>query len=386
MRVRIRHTYKRVSKPPAPAPGVRKLAFLMTGGGTGGHVIPAIAVARELRRRGHSAFFLGTREGLESKLVPPESFPIEYISIGGLKRVGLRQTVRTMLLLPAAVMKSMLLIHKYKPAAVFSMGGYVSGPATIAAWLMARPVVLMEPNAMPGMANRYMAKLARRALLSFPEARQFFPPGRVEMTGLPVRAEFFALPSRPPSGTLTVLVTGGSRGSRRLNEAGKESWPLFQRAKFPIRWIHQTGSTDFADISAAFQASGNEGQVVPFLENMPQAFAQSDLIVCRSGAGAVSEIAAAGKPSVLVPFPFAADHHQLRNAESMSKAGAARLILDQECTGQELFHTIQQMAGEPGLLDRMGKAARAFAKPDAAKRAVEILEEEAIRSVGWNQG
>jgi hypothetical protein len=217
MRVRIRHTYKRVSKPPAPAPGVRKLAFLMTGGGTGGHVIPAIAVARELRRRGHSAFFLGTREGLESKLVPPESFPIEYISIGGLKRVGLRQTVRTMLLLPAAVMKSMLLIHKYKPAAVFSMGGYVSGPATIAAWLMARPVVLMEPNAMPGMANRYMAKLARRALLSFPEARQFFPPGRVEMTGLPVRAEFFALPSRPPSGTLTVLVTGGSmKRARRV--------------------------------------------------------------------------------------------------------------------------------------------------------------------------
>jgi UDP-N-acetylglucosamine--N-acetylmuramyl-(pentapeptide) pyrophosphoryl-undecaprenol N-acetylglucosamine transferase len=206
------------------------------------------------------------------------------------------------------------------------------------------------------------------------------------MTGLPVRAEFFTLPVKAPSGTITVLLTGGSRGSRRLNEAGKASWPLFKRAKFPIRWIHQTGATDYAEISAAFQASGSEGQVVPFLENMPQAFAQSDLIVCRSGAGAVSEIAAAGKPSILIPFPFAADQHQLRNAESMSKAGAARLMLDQECTGQELFNTIQQMATEEGLLERMGRVARQFAKPDAAKRAAEILEEEAIRSAGWNQG
>ncbi|HUQ95598.1 MAG TPA: undecaprenyldiphospho-muramoylpentapeptide beta-N-acetylglucosaminyltransferase [Bryobacteraceae bacterium] len=381
MKIRIRQTYKKERAGRPRSGRALKLTFLMTGGGTGGHVIPAIAVARELRRRGHSPFFVGTREGLESKLVPPENMPLEFITIGGLKRVGLRQTLRTLWRLPAAILRAMMLIRRYRPAAVFSMGGYVAGPPTIAAWLMRRPVVLMEPNAMPGMANRYMARLAARACLSFPEAKQYFPAERVEMTGLPVRAEFFSIARKAVSLKLTVLVTGGSRGSRRLNEAGKASWAIFQAQRLSIRWIHQTGSQDYAEMAAAFTASGSEGQVVPFLENMPEAFAQSDLIVCRSGAGAVAELAAAGKPSILVPFPFAADQHQLHNAEAMSKAGAARLILDHELTGEELFHAIQAIASDAGRLERMGEAAKQFARPSAAARTVEILEEEAARSL-----
>lgn len=361
---------------PHRTPG-KTATFVLTGGGTGGHVIPAIAVARELQRRGHKLVFVGTREGMESKLVPKENFPIEFIEIGGLKRVGLRQTLRTLVQLPLAVMRSLRILQRHQPAAVFSMGGYVAGPATIAAWLLRRPVVLMEPNAMPGMVNRYMGRFTSRALLSFPEAKAFFPQDRVEMSGLPVRAEFFQIEPKPRSSKLTVLVTGGSRGSRRLNEAGKASWPLFQKQSFPIRWLHQTGSDDQAGMAQAFTESGSEGQVVAFVDNMPQAFAQSDLVVCRSGAGAVAELAAAGKPSILVPFPYAADQHQLRNAEAMSKAGAARLILDKECTGEELFHTIQTMANEPGLLERMGRAARGFAAPQAAQRAADILEQEA---------
>ncbi|MBL8221039.1 MAG: glycosyltransferase, partial [Bryobacterales bacterium] len=189
MKVRIRQTYKAKNAQAAPAPGggVHKLPFLLTGGGTGGHVIPAIAVARELRRRGHHPFFVGTKEGMESKLVPKESFPIEYVEIGGLKRVGWKQTLRTVLQLPLAVWKALRIVMKHQPAAVFSMGGYVAGPATIAAWLLRCPIVLMEPNAMPGMANRYAGKLASRALLSFEEAKAFFPARKVEMTGLPVR-------------------------------------------------------------------------------------------------------------------------------------------------------------------------------------------------------
>ncbi|MCC6366963.1 MAG: undecaprenyldiphospho-muramoylpentapeptide beta-N-acetylglucosaminyltransferase [Bryobacterales bacterium] len=377
MKVRIRHLYKRKKASASGKGSARQFTFLLTGGGTGGHVIPAIAVARELRKRGHRTFFVGTREGLESKLVPPENMPLEFVEIGGLKRVGWRQALRTVWQLPAAVVRSMQLIRRYRPAAVFSMGGYVAGPATLAAWILRRPVVLMEPNAMPGMANRYMAKIAARACLSFPEAKEFFPADRVEMTGLPVRSEFFEIPKKAPGGKLTVLVTGGSRGSRRLNDAGKASWPLFQANQAAIRWIHQTGSQDYAEMAAAFRELGCEGLVAPFIENMPQAFAQSDLIVCRSGAGAVAELAAAGKPSILVPFPFAADEHQLRNAEAMSKAGAARLVLDKEMTGEELFHTVQSLTAEPGLLERMGQAARQFARPSAARRAAEILEEEA---------
>lgn len=376
MRVRIRHLYER-KKTSVPGKGGARFTFLLTGGGTGGHVFPAIAVARELRRRGHAAFFVGTREGLESKLVPPENIPLEFIEIGGLKRVGWKQTLRTVWQLPAAVAQSMRLIRRYRPAAVFSMGGYVAGPATLAAWILRRPVVLMEPNAMPGMANRYMAKIAARACLSFPEAREYFPADRIEMTGLPVRSRFFEIPKKTPGGKLTVLVTGGSRGSRRLNDAGEASWRLFRANQVAIRWIHQTGSQDYARLAEAFRELGCDGQVTPFIENMPRAFAQSDLVVCRSGAGAVAELAAAGKPSILTPYPFAADEHQLRNAEAMSKAGAARLVLDREMTGEELFHTVRSLAEAPGALERMGEAARQFARPGAARRAAEILEEEA---------
>ncbi|MCS7026002.1 MAG: undecaprenyldiphospho-muramoylpentapeptide beta-N-acetylglucosaminyltransferase [Bryobacteraceae bacterium] len=363
-----------------------KLSFLMVGGGTAGHVIPAIAVARELRGRGHKPFFIGTREGLEAKLVPKENFPLEFIDIGGLKRVGWRQTLRTLIQLPVSTWKSIRYIRKYRPAAVFSMGGYVAGPATIAAWLLGLPIVLMEPNAVPGLVNRCIGWVAKRALLSFPEAARHFPASRVEVTGLPVRSDFFQIPTKKPGAKITVLVTGGSRGSQRLNQAAQQSWAEFRERRVPIRWIHQTGAQDFERIKQAFEAEGCEGLVVPFLENMPQAFAQADLVICRSGAGTVSELAAAGKPSILVPFPFAADDHQLRNAESMAKAGAARLILDKECTGAELFHHVQELVSEPGLLEAMGQAARKFARPQAARRAAQILEEEALQAAGLQRG
>lgn len=369
----------RIDTPEVPHFTSQGQMFLMTGGGTGGHVIPLIAVARELRKRGHKVFFIGTKEGLESRLVPPEDMPIEFIRIGGLQRVGWRQTLRTLVQLPAAVWRSMQLIRQYKPNAVFCLGGFVAGPPVIAAWLQQKPVVLMEPNAIPGMVNRNLARVARRALLSFPEALRFFPKGRAEITGLPVRAEFFALPRRKPGAVLTILVTGGSRGSRRLNEAGKASWTLFREHQVPVRWIHQTGTADYAEMAQAFAASGAEGQVVPFIENMSQVFGTADLVVCRSGAGAVSELAAAGKPAILVPFPYAADQHQLKNAEAMSHAGAARLILDATLTGEELFHTIRDLAADAGQLERMGEAARQFAKPGAALRAVEVLEREGMR-------
>jgi UDP-N-acetylglucosamine--N-acetylmuramyl-(pentapeptide) pyrophosphoryl-undecaprenol N-acetylglucosamine transferase len=345
--------------------------FALAGGGTGGHVIPALAVARELRLRGHEPFFIGTRRGMEARLVPPAGFPIEWIEIGGLKGVGPWKALRTLWQLPAGVLRALRLLRRRHAAALFSMGGYVAGPVMLAAWIARIPIVVMEPNAMPGFTSRSMGRVIARALVSFPESVPYFRRGRTELTGLPVRDAFFRIPPSPRGGTLTVLVTGGSQGSRTLNRAVAESWPLFRDAGFPIRFLHQTGPAPQPEIP------GFSGTIMSFIDDMPAAFAEADLVVCRSGAGAVAELAAAGKPAILVPFPFAADQHQLRNAEALARAGAARLVLDVEMNGHRLFKEVTALASEPGLLQRMGEAARSLAHAGAAHRAAEILEEVA---------
>ena len=349
----------------------------MAGGGTGGHVIPALAVARELKRRGHDAFFVGTERGVEARMVPAAGFQLELIRIGGLKRVSVVQRLATLGQLPLSTLRMLGLMRRKRTAAVFSMGGYVAGPPVGAAFIARTPLVVMEPNAVPGFTNRRIGRFVTRALVSFPETSRYFPRGRTELTGLPVREEFFTLRPRPHHTVLTVLVTGGSQGSRTLNRAARESWPLFLQAGFPVRFVLQTGRPEFQALQAAFAASGVDGEVWPFIDDMPAAFAAADLVVCRSGAGAVAELAAAGKPSVLVPFPFAADDHQLRNAEAFERAGAAKLILDRDATGAQLYGTVAALAADRGAFERMGNAARSFAHPGAAARAAEILEEVA---------
>ena len=348
--------------------------FLMAGGGTGGHVIPALAVARELRARGHEVFFVGTDRGLEAKLVPAEGFELQRIDIGGLNRVTMRQKAITLAKLPLSTMRCGKFVRA--SSAVFSMGGYVAGPPVMAALLRRKPVVVMEPNAIPGFTNRVISRFVTRALISFAATESYFPKGKTEITGLPVREEFFRIPGRPRGDVLHVLITGGSQGSRTLNQAARESWPLFRKAGLPVRLVHQCGPRGYEELRAAFAESGLEGEIVPFITNMPAAFADADLVVCRSGAGAVSEVAAAGKPSILAPFPFAADDHQTRNAEAMERGGASRVVRDAELSGDRFFSAIGEMS-DPSVLERMARAARQLAKPGAARRAAEILEEEA---------
>jgi UDP-N-acetylglucosamine--N-acetylmuramyl-(pentapeptide) pyrophosphoryl-undecaprenol N-acetylglucosamine transferase len=350
--------------------------FVMAGGGTGGHVIPALAVARELRERGHSVRFIGTRRGIEAKLVPAENFPIEWIEIGGLNRVGLRQTLATLAELPWSAWQAARMLERARPAAVFSMGGYVAGPVLLAALWKNLPVVVMEPNAVPGFTHRRLARFVARALVSFPETARWFPEGRAEVTGLPVRAEFFSIAPKPRDKTLTVLIMGGSQGSRTLNRAVEESWPVWGKEpeKESIRLVHQTGAAAYEDIAPRFHRSGVNGKIAPFLTDVPHALAEADLVVSRSGMGAVSELAAAGRPSILVPLPTASDQHQLRNAEAFENAGAARLVPDAELSGARLMEEVLRLSSEPGLLEKMGDAARAFARPEATRRAAEILE------------
>ncbi len=349
----------------------------MAGGGTGGHVIPALAVARELCRRGHEVFFVGTERGVEARMVPAAGFGLELIRIGGLKRVGAAQRLATLGQLPVSTIRMLAMLRRKRVAAVFSMGGYVAGPPVSAALLAGTPVVVMEPNAVPGFTNRRIGRFVSRALVSFPETARYFRRGRTEVTGLPIREEFFALPRKPREGLITLLVTGGSQGSRTLNHAARESWPLFRQSGFPLRFILQTGQASFEEWQREFAASGIAGEVRPFIDDMPAAFADADLIVCRAGAGAVAELAAAGKPAILVPFPYATDDHQLHNAEAFERAGAAKLVLDRDWNGARLHEMATSLADDSSALDRMGEAARRLAHPGAAKRAAEILEEVA---------
>lgn len=355
------------------------MLFVMAGGGTGGHVMPAIAVAHELQRQGHPCLFIGTREGLESRLVPQAGFPLEWIPAAGFQRAGLRGRAAAAARLPRALWRCRRLLKALRPAALFSMGGYVAVAPVLAALLQRVPVVVMEPNAVPGLANRLAARFADRALVAFEETARWFPSGRAELCGVPVREAFFDIEWRPPRDVLRVLVTGGSRGARALNRAVRESLPHFRASGLPAEITLQSGAAEAEALAAEFAASGVPARAVAFLEDMPAAYAQAHIVVSRAGAGAVAELAAAGMPSVLVPFPFAADDHQLRNAEAMRRAGAAVLIEERDLSGRALFETLARLASEPGELERMSRAARALARPDAARRAASALLEAAAR-------
>jgi UDP-N-acetylglucosamine--N-acetylmuramyl-(pentapeptide) pyrophosphoryl-undecaprenol N-acetylglucosamine transferase len=279
--------------------------------------------------------------------------------------------------LPFSIWHARSVLRRVGAAAVFSMGGFVAGPVMAAALVARIPLIVMEPNAIPGFANRRVAKRVYRVLLGFAETQAHFPPGRSEVTGLPVRAPFFEV--RPKqSGPFTLLITGGSRGSRTLNHAARTSWPYFQRDSDRIRMILQTGAVEHAELAREFSGTGLAGEVLPFIGDMPAAFASADLVVGRAGAGALNEIAAAGMPAVLVPFPFAADDHQLKNAQLMVQAGAARLVLDRDLNGERLFREVEELRQNTLSLERMRRAARTFARPGAAERAADVLEHAAI--------
>ena len=310
---------------------------------------------------------------MESKLVPAEGFELKLIHIGGLNRVGFPRTLITLAQLPFTTIGCL----RDRSDAVFSMGGYVAGPPVVAALIRGAPVVVMEPNAVPGFTNRVIGRFVSRAVISFEETARYFPAGRTRPTGLPVREEFFRIAPKARSATLNVLITGGSLGSRTLNQAARQSWPLFRKSGLSIRIVHQTGASAFESLREQFAQAGLDGEIVPFIANMPDAFAAAVLIVCRSGAGTVSELAAAGRPAILVPFPFAADDHQARNAEAMERGGAAWLVRDAEMTGEKLFEAVTALAAAESALEGMAAAARQFAKPGAAGKAADILEEAA---------
>jgi UDP-N-acetylglucosamine--N-acetylmuramyl-(pentapeptide) pyrophosphoryl-undecaprenol N-acetylglucosamine transferase len=343
---------------------------ILAGGGTGGHVIPALAIANQLKKTYDAeVLFIGTARGIENRLVPAAGYPLQLVRVGALKNVSLTTRLKTAFDLPRAVWDAGRMLNEFAPDVVIGVGGYASGPAMLAAVMKHIPTLAFEPNVVPGFANRVVAKFVSGAAVHFEETAKYFR--RAEVTGVPVRQAFFEIaPKR--GGTPTLLVFGGSQGAHAINEAMIRCLPVLQREAPGIHIIHQTGERDYNDALAAYRsrsesASGFTFEVSKFIEDMPAAFARADLVVCRSGASTVAEIAAAGKPSVFVPFPRAADDHQRVNAEALARHGAAVVVEESKLEGVWLAETIAALLQDAQRLQQMSHAARELAHPNAAR-------------------
>ena len=338
---------------------------ILAGGGTGGHVIPALAIANQLKKE-YSAeiLFIGTARGIENRLVPAAGYPLQLVRVGALKNVNLVTRAKTAFDLPRAIWDAGRMLNEFAPDVVIGVGGYASGPAMLAAVVKHIPTLAFEPNVVPGFANRLVARFVSAAAVHFEETAKYFRHG--EVTGVPVRQAFFDIaPKR--GGTPTLLVFGGSQGAHAINAALFRCLPVLQRETPGIHIIHQTGERDYNDALAAYERMGESAEVFKFIEDMPAAFAKADLVVCRSGASTVAEIAAAGKPAVFVPFPRAADDHQRVNAEALAKHGAAVVVEESKLEGVWLAETTSALLQDPQRLETMGQAARRLSHPNAAR-------------------
>lgn len=352
-----------------------ELRVLIAGGGTGGHIIPALAVARELvARHGAQVLFVGTQRGLELRLVPEAGFNLRLIDVGPLNHVSVVTRLRTLLGLPRGILACRRLIREFSADVVFGVGGYASGPAMAAALELGVPAMVFEPNAYPGLANRLVGKRVEAAALNFSSAAAWFHGA--EVTGIPVRPGFFTIP--PPAGPPPhLLVFGGSQGARLFNVHLPQIVRDLLDAVPGLTVLHQSGMRHAASTQEAYTASGADParwQVEPFFTDMPERFAWAHLIMARAGASTVAELAAAGRPSLLVPFAAAADNHQKRNAEAMVRAGAALMLEESELAiSGQLLAALTRLLASPQQLAAMAAAARTMARPGAAERIADRL-------------
>jgi UDP-N-acetylglucosamine--N-acetylmuramyl-(pentapeptide) pyrophosphoryl-undecaprenol N-acetylglucosamine transferase len=367
------------------------MRIVIAGGGTGGHVIPALAIARQLKKQfAAEVLFIGTARGIETRLVPQAGFPLELIRVGALKNVSLWTRAKTMFDLPRALWVSGRMLNDFRPDVVIGVGGYASGPAMLAAIRRRIPTLAFEPNVVPGFSNRLIARWVSAAAVHFEETCEYFPHCKV--TGVPVREAFFGIPAKT-GGAPTLLVFGGSQGARAINRAVIESLPGLRERIPQINIIHQTGQHDYESVLAAYRqlamtseapkgplrtqtgelTAAPSGEVHKFIDDMPAIFARADLLVCRSGASTVAEISAAGKPAIFVPFPRAADDHQNVNARALERAGAAVVVEESNLEAAYLVDTIAALLSDQGRLRAMSAAAKSLAHPKAVEKIGEMV-------------
>jgi len=353
--------------------------LLIAGGGTGGHVFPAIAIAREWLSRGaeREVVLVGTQRGLEMRLVPQAGLPLETLRAAGLKGKGGLTLIKNFATLFPGMADAFSIARKHKPVAAFGVGGYAAGPMLFATWLRRIPNVIFEPNAEPGFTNRVLARLSRKIATGYFVTSEKFGAKAV-LTGNPVRAEFFAIIPRKPLRPFRILITGGSQGALPVNRAVVDAMDLLAARKSELSVVHQTGERDYNAVRTAYaRREFASAEVVPFLSNMAERFAWADLIVCRAGAITAAEIAAAGRAAIFIPFGRATDSHQLRNAQEMVKAQAARLIVENELTADRLASEIFSLLDQPRELEQLSSNARSLGKPNAARDIVDLIEQAA---------
>lgn len=349
------------------------LSVIIAGGGTGGHVFPGIAIAQEFKRRNPNTqiLFVGTSRGLENRIVPREGFELKLIEVSALKRVSLYKRIRALLLLPKSFWAVRKLIQQIKPDVVIGVGGYASGPVVLIAALMGVPTLIAEQNAHPGFTNRVLARFVRAVAVTFEEARKYFGE-KAQITGNPVRAEFFDVLPKTPENVIHIFITGGSQGARAINLAMIGALPSLAEEKDRLSITHQTGEHDYDKVRATYLENGWKVEAKPFIEKMIDEFAKADLVITRAGATTVAELAAAGRPALMIPFPFAADDHQRKNAEAVERAGAGRMILQAELTPERLAQELLWLVRDPQQLARMAEASKKLGHPEAAASVVDL--------------
>ncbi len=361
--------------------------IIIAGGGTGGHLFPGIALAKALKEQNPNIkiAFIGTERGIEFKVLPREGFPLKTISSSGL--VGKRglQKVVSWMKLPLSVIQSLGHLLRYRPHLVVGVGGYSSGPVGLSAWLLGIPVLIHEQNSVPGMTNQWIGKLARKVAVSFGESKKYFPEHKVEVTGNMIRKEFCEskIEENTKSEKFSILIVGGSQGAHSINNAVVEALDLLDDYKDRIEWIHQTGEKDEERVKTAYLNKGVHAQVQSFFFDMVDQVKKASLLICRSGAGTLAEIAACGKASILVPFPYAAHDHQVHNARAVETAGAARVVLDHELSGSILADLIKEAINDPESLNTMERDSLALGKRDATQKVMAMCMD--LIGLGQNQ-
>jgi UDP-N-acetylglucosamine--N-acetylmuramyl-(pentapeptide) pyrophosphoryl-undecaprenol N-acetylglucosamine transferase len=349
------------------------MRVIFAAGGTGGHIYPAIAVAKEILQRDSTSIikFVGTNRGLETKLVPNNGFELLTIDSAGLKNVGLVGQLKGLLLLPKSFLQARKLLKEFKPDVVVGAGGYVTGPVLLMASLAKIPTLVMDSNALPGFTNRQLARFVDKAALTFEESLKYFPNKGV-VTGNPVRKEFFEVQPKQRETKVNLLIFGGSQGARAINLAMVDALKHLPIDKLNI--VHQTGEHDFEKIEQGYKDANVSADVRKYITDMVAEFARADLVICRAGATTCAELSAAGKVGIMIPLPTAADDHQRKNAEALVNANAAKMILQADLTGESLAKEINDLINSPETITAMERNAKSLAKEDAAKVTVDLIE------------
>ncbi|MBX5483610.1 MAG: undecaprenyldiphospho-muramoylpentapeptide beta-N-acetylglucosaminyltransferase [Myxococcaceae bacterium] len=362
------------------------MRVLIAGGGTGGHLFPGIALAEELVTRHHKndVVFVGTERGLEARVVPAAGFKLETISAQGLKGVGPLRFLKALFVLPRAFFQSWAILKRYKPDVVVGVGGYSSGPVVMAAWLQGIPTALQEQNALPGITNKILGRFVRTAFISFEEARRYFPARKVQLVGNPIRRALMEnyLRSSVAHDKFTVLCFGGSQGARTINEKVTEALDHLGDLRSQLHFVHQTGKNSPEEIRRRYEEKGFSAEVLEFIDDMSKAYARAALVVCRAGATTLAELTVCKKASILIPFPYAADDHQAKNAQALVDAGAAVMIRESELTAERLANEIRALVTDPERRRKMEKKAGLLGRPEAAKEVADVMVQMMIDKWG----